>query len=128
MRVAYLAGLLAAAVWLAAPTSLHAADTLGVTRAPVSSAAAPVAAAAQDPAVIEQAEPLQGPPAVRYGCKRIWRCDAVVCEWRRGCWGTYGYMEGPYYTLELAKRQWERHGWPVPRQYSQRYPLQTPSK
>jgi hypothetical protein len=54
------------------------------------------------------------PPEVRYGCKRVWRCDSVVCEWRRGCFGTYGYMEGPYYTLDLAKRQWERHGWPAP--------------
>ena len=56
----------------------------------------------------------QPPPApyVRYGCKRIWRCDDQVCEWRRGCWGIYGYMEGPYYTIPLARSQWERHGWP----------------
>jgi hypothetical protein len=32
-----------------------------------------------------------------------------VCEWRRGCWGVYGYVEGPYYTSEFAKRQWENH-------------------
>ena len=56
----------------------------------------------------------QPPPApyVRYGCRRVWRCDAQVCEWRRGCWGVYGYMEGPYYTIPLARSQWERHGWP----------------
>ena len=56
----------------------------------------------------------QPPPApyVRYGCRRIWRCDDQVCEWRRGCWGVYGYMEGPYYTIPLARSQWERHGWP----------------
>ena len=53
-------------------------------------------------------------PHVAYGCKRIWRCDKEVCEWRRGCWGIYGYMEGPYYSQELAQRQWERDGWPVP--------------
>lgn len=53
-------------------------------------------------------------PHVAYGCKRIWRCDKEVCEWRRGCWGIYGYMEGPYYSQELAQRQWERDGWPMP--------------
>jgi hypothetical protein len=53
-------------------------------------------------------------PHVPYGCKRIWRCDKQVCEWRRGCWGVYGYMEGPYFSQELAQRQWERDGWPVP--------------
>ena len=53
-------------------------------------------------------------PHVAYGCKRIWRCDKEVCEWRRGCWGIYGYMEGPYYSQELAQRQWERDGWPTP--------------
>jgi len=53
------------------------------------------------------------PPRVAYGCKRIWRCDAQVCEWRRGCWGVYGYMEGPYYSVALARRQWQRDGWPT---------------
>jgi hypothetical protein len=72
-------------------------------------------AAVADPA----ARPVP-PPRVQYGCKRIWRCDAQVCEWRRGCWGIYGYMEGPYYNLELARRQWERDGWPVPRRYRDR--------
>ena len=52
-------------------------------------------------------------PHVAYGCKRIWRCDKQVCEWRRGCWGIYGYMEGPYYSQDLAQRQWERDGWPT---------------
>jgi hypothetical protein len=63
--------------------------------------------------IIPQASPTQPAPNRPYVCKRIWRCDSVVCDWRRGCWGVYGYMEGPYYNVELAKRQWERHGWPV---------------
>ena len=53
------------------------------------------------------------PPRVAYGCKRIWRCDKQVCEWRRGCWGVYGYVEGPYYSVALAQRQWERDGLPA---------------
>lgn len=52
-------------------------------------------------------------PGTAYGCKRIWRCDAQVCEWRRGCWGVYGYVEAPYYSVALAKRQWERDGLPA---------------
>jgi hypothetical protein len=64
--------------------------------------------------VVEVApKPYIGPPDVAYGCKRVWRCDAQVCEWRRGCHGIYGYMEGPYYSKPLAERQWERDGWPV---------------
>jgi hypothetical protein len=51
--------------------------------------------------------PLLPPPGIRYGCQRVWRCDKTVCEWRRGCWGVYGYVEGPYYTSEFARRQWE---------------------
>jgi hypothetical protein len=57
--------------------------------------------------------PLQPPPGIRYGCQRVWRCDKTVCEWRRGCWGVYGYVEGPYYTSEFARRQWEQHGLPT---------------
>jgi hypothetical protein len=63
--------------------------------------------------IIPHASPTQPAPNAIYGCKRIWRCDSVVCDWRRGCWGVYGYMEGPYYNVDLAKRQWERHGWPT---------------
>jgi hypothetical protein len=63
--------------------------------------------------IIPEASPTQPAPNVVYGCKRIWRCDSVVCDWRRGCWGAYGYMEGPYYNVDLAKRQWQRHGWPI---------------
>jgi hypothetical protein len=66
------------------------------------------------------AHPLLGPPPIRYGCQRIWRCDSTVCEWRRGCWGIYGYVETPYYTSALARRQWERHGLPTP-QHVRRY-------
>jgi hypothetical protein len=51
-------------------------------------------------------------PRTAYGCKRIWRCDNQVCEWRRGCWGIYGYVEGPYYSVPLAKRQWKQQGLP----------------
>lgn len=54
------------------------------------------------------------PLGTAYGCKRIWRCDKQVCEWRRGCWGVYGYIEGPYYSVALAQRQWERDGLPGP--------------
>jgi hypothetical protein len=54
------------------------------------------------------------PPGVAYGCKRVWRCDAQVCEWRRGCWGVYGYVEGPYFSVALARRQWTREGLPGP--------------
>ena len=59
-------------------------------------------------------------PDVAFGCKRVWRCDEQVCEWRRGCHGVYGYMEGPYYSLALAQRQWERDGWPTPRSRRER--------
>lgn len=55
-------------------------------------------------------------PQIRYGCQRVWRCDAQVCEWRRGCRGVYGYVEGPYYTAAFAQRQWESHGLRVDRQ------------
>ena len=66
------------------------------------------------PQVVEVApKPYIGPPDVAFGCKRVWRCDAQVCEWRRGCHGIYGYMEGPYYSKPLAERQWERDGWPA---------------
>lgn len=65
------------------------------------------------PVVVEAGRATIVPPRVAYGCKRIWRCDVQVCEWRRGCWGVYGYMEGPYYSVALAKRQWERDGWPT---------------
>jgi hypothetical protein len=53
-----------------------------------------------------------GPPDIAFGCKRVWRCDAQVCEWRRGCYGVYGYVEAPYYAKPLAQRQWESHGLP----------------
>jgi hypothetical protein len=54
--------------------------------------------------------PLMAPPPVRFGCQRVWRCDTTICEWRRGCWGVYGYVEGPYYTPSFARRQAEQHG------------------
>jgi hypothetical protein len=75
----------------------------------------PPAKAVTTPTVrIETTKPIKPAPRVAYGCKRVWRCDTEVCEWRRGCWGVYGYMEGPYYTEQLARRQWERDGWAAP--------------
>ena len=112
MRSTSLKAMLFALAVVAAPAVSHAADStpIPITGAP----AVAVAPAVSDTIIITQPSPVIPAPAVRYGCSRIWRCDAVICEWRRGCFGTYGYMEGPYYTLPLAKRQWERHGWPVP--------------
>jgi hypothetical protein len=107
MRSALKAILLALA--LAAPAVAQVAYAADATPIRISRAAA-----SGDTIIIEQASPVLPAPVVRYGCSRVWRCDSVICEWRRGCWGIYGYMEGPYYTLELAKRQWERHGWPTP--------------
>jgi hypothetical protein len=96
----------------------------GVMSEPVLAADAVVHAApaprmvieAPPPVIVEQ-ETLESKPVphVAYGCKRIWRCDAQVCEWRRGCWGIYGYIESPYYSLPLARRQWERDGLPTSR-------------
>jgi hypothetical protein len=92
----------------------HAADAK-VTVAPAPAAVAPAEAVVVAPVAVEGVPVVvtKPPPRVQYGCKRIWRCDAQVCEWRRGCWGVYGYMEGPYYSQELALRQWERDGWPM---------------
>lgn len=66
------------------------------------------------PPGVEATGPLMAPPAVRFGCQRVWRCDTTICEWRRGCWGVYGYLEGPYYTPSFARRQAEQHGWIFP--------------
>jgi hypothetical protein len=109
MRAHLKAILFALAIIVAVPAVSYAADStpIRISRTPA------VVAGAPDTVIIEGSS-LLPPPEVRYGCKRIWRCDSVVCEWRRGCFGTYGYMEGPYYTLELAKRHWERHGWAGP--------------
>jgi hypothetical protein len=109
---AYLKAILVALVVVMIPAVSYAADAtpIRISKAPATTPGA------SDTIIIEQSSPTQPPPIVQFGCKRIWRCDAVVCDWRRGCWGTYGYMEGPYYTAELAKRQWERHGWPTPSQ------------
>jgi hypothetical protein len=117
MRSLYLKTIFfALGIVVAAPAVSQAADStaIQITRQP---APAP---AVEDTLIIQQASPVLPAPIVRYGCKRVWRCDAAVCEWRRGCWGVYGYMEGPYNTLELARRQWERHGWPVPSTQSTR--------
>lgn len=86
-----------------------------VTAPPALVTAPPPAVAATPVPGVVAVGPLYPAPEIHYGCQRIWRCDTVVCEWRRGCWGIYGYMEGPYYTVELAKRQWESQGLPLPR-------------
>ena len=116
MRCMYLKAMLFALAVVAAPVVSYGADSPPITRAPAVTVApvAAVAPAVSNTIIIEEPSPVIPAPAVRYGCSRIWRCDPVICEWRRGCFGTYGYMEGPYYTLPLAKRQYERHGWPVP--------------
>lgn len=115
---AYLRTMLFALAAFAAPAIAYAADATPIR----SSRAVSVApATAESTIIIEQASPIRPAPIVRYGCSRVWRCDSVVCEWRRGCWGIYGYMEGPYHTLDLAKRQWERHGWPTPARERARY-------
>jgi hypothetical protein len=121
MRHLALAVLLIAAAGLTGPPA-QAADA----KAKVVVAPAPVVV---EPVVVEPVEPLPGasilvtkpPPRVAYGCKRIWRCDKEVCEWRRGCWGVYGYIESPYYSQELAKRQWVRDGLPGPPEKRARY-------
>lgn len=117
---ACLRAMLFALAALAAPAISYAADTTSIR-----SSGAPAIVVAPVPPestiIIEQASPIRPAPPIRYGCSRVWRCDSVICEWRRGCWGVYGYMEGPYYTLDLAKRQWERHGWPTPTQERSRY-------
>jgi hypothetical protein len=56
--------------------------------------------------------PIISAPRVEYGCKRFWRCDTNVCEWRRGCWGLNGYVEVPYYTPAYARRQYQTYGLP----------------
>ena len=112
MRHTYLKAMLFALAAVTAPALSHAADSppIAITRAP----AVTLAPAESNTIIIEQPSPVIPAPVVRYGCSRIWRCDSVICEWRRGCYGIYGYMEGPYYSLPLARRQYERHGWPVP--------------
>ncbi|HET7679571.1 MAG TPA: hypothetical protein VFK79_05490 [Xanthobacteraceae bacterium] len=118
MRRTYLKAMLFALAVVAAPALSYAADSppVPITRAPAVTVAPAVAVApaVSDTIVITEPSPVIPAPVVRYGCSRIWRCDSVICEWRRGCFGIYGYMEGPYYTLPLARRQYERHGWPVP--------------
>jgi hypothetical protein len=121
MRSTYLKAMLFLLAVAAAPVLSYAADSPtgrapAVTVAPAARVAPAVAVAPglSETVVIAETSPVIPAPVVRYGCSRVWRCDSVICEWRRGCYGIYGYMEGPYYTLPLAKRQYERHGWPLP--------------
>lgn len=83
---------------------------------PVTAVLTPVPADEIPAAAIEVAPagPVIGPPDIAFGCKRVWRCDAQVCEWRRGCNGIYGYVEAPYYAKPLAEQQWVRDGLPGP--------------
>jgi hypothetical protein len=106
--------LLAAAALLGISSAFAADNT--VVRAPAGAAVVaaepPPGGVAVDESVVKVKRP--GPPEVAYGCKRVWRCDAQVCEWRRGCYGVYGYVEAPYYSKPLAQRQWEQQGLPGP--------------
>jgi hypothetical protein len=117
MEVAMVRAAVVGLVVMAALSSLPAqAADVYVDRPAVVKAAPPpviVATPPVEPDGTVLATPIKPEPEIHYGCQRIWRCDNVVCEWRRGCWGVYGYMEGPYYTLDLARRQWENHGWPT---------------
>lgn len=117
MRGTYLKVMLFVLALVAVPVVACAADSTPIRN----SRAVAVAPAVSDTIIIEQPSPMMPAPVVRYGCSRVWRCDPLICEWRRGCWGIYGYMEGPYYTLALARRQWERHGWPTPPESRTRY-------
>jgi hypothetical protein len=120
---AYLKALLFVLAAAALPAVAQAADTGRgpALVAPPTVAPAPVLVVPAEPTIIVQEQaPLRPPHNVKYGCSRVWRCDSVICEWRRGCWGVYGYMEGPYYNVDLAKRQWERHGWATPTDYRTR--------
>jgi hypothetical protein len=89
-------------------------------QAPTVAPAPVVGAPVESTIIVQEQAPIRPPHVVRYGCTRVWRCDSVICEWRRGCWGVYGYMEGPYYNVDLAKRQWDRHGWASPTEYRAR--------
>ena len=80
---------------------------------PVPTVIVPPAVAVPDTVVVTGV-PVIGPSLKPYGCQRVWRCDAQVCEWRRGCNGIYGYVEGPYYNKPLAERQWARDYLPGP--------------
>ena len=80
---------------------------------PIPTVIVPPAVAVPDTVVVTGV-PVIGPSLKPYGCQRVWRCDAQVCEWRRGCNGIYGYVEGPYYNKPLAERQWARDYLPGP--------------
>jgi hypothetical protein len=115
MEDAMLRSLVGSFIVMAALAALPA-NAADVTVRPIVKAApmaAPVVVEAPPDAAVAVG-PLRPEPQVRFGCSRIWRCDNIVCEWRRGCFGIYGYMEGPYYSKPLAERQWENHGWPTP--------------
>ena len=118
---AYLRAMLVVFAAIAVPAISYAADYTPLRSGSRSVVA--VAPAINETVIVDTLTPIVPAPVVRYGCKRIWRCDALICEWRRGCYGIYGYMEGPYHSLDLAKRQWEHHGWPTPREYQPRYSL-----
>ena len=103
--------LLAVAATFGASVAI-AADADTVRTAPSAATAAPIEGA--PPPFTQETVKIKrpGPPDIAFGCKRVWRCDAQVCEWRRGCYGVYGYVEAPYYAKPLAQRQWESHGLP----------------
>ena len=123
----YLKVLLFVLVAAALPVVAQAAETIVregrgpvVVTAPTVAPAPVLVAPVENTIIVQEQAPIRPPHVVRYGCTRVWRCNSVICEWRRGCWGVYGYMEGPYYNLDLAARQWDRHGWASPTEYKAR--------
>jgi len=91
----------------------HAAPAVVAVPPPTPAVIVPPAVVVPDTVVVTGV-PVIGPSLKPFGCQRVWRCDAQVCEWRRGCNGVYGYVEGPYYNKPLAERQWARDYLPGP--------------
>lgn len=72
-------------------------------RASAMTLAAPAgaAAAAADTSLVDQ---------VRYVCRRVWRCRAGFCGWRRVCWWRPGGYY-PYYGYYRPYRYYRPYGY-----------------
>ena len=77
-----------------APVLVESAPAVVAIPPPTPAVIVPPAVAVPDTVVVTGV-PVIGPSLKPFGCQRVWRCDAQVCEWRRGCNGVYGYVEGP---------------------------------
>ncbi|HVZ53731.1 MAG TPA: hypothetical protein VG986_17320 [Pseudolabrys sp.] len=96
---------------MAAALSLFAASSL----VPNAAEAAPISAPAGMHAAVVDRNLAQ---EVAYVCRRVWRCGAYGCGWRRVCgwrpgyraygWYGRGYWYGGRYWRH---RYWRRHGW-----------------